>query len=568
MKKRYISKVAKWQFTQIPYAGRFCALYIRVSKDEFKRNEAGEKERRQSVKTQTADAIEYAKKNGWEYKVYDADCDISGGEELQDRPALQELKADIEAKKVHTVLVRKLDRIFRNRDLQEFFRVEVFRPNGVDIRLINDSSFSLFSQSGKLNATIQGVQNEDFLIALSETIIRNKNNAVSEGKLRTSPPFGYGIKEIDGIRGGYIRENEAEIIKEVFKRCINGEGVKTITLDLIQRGVKTKRGNRLHTSTVLKWLRNPAYKGRLIYNGKEGKNPYPVLIPVEEWQKANEQITTRATSHGINRGGASNTHLLTGLLQCGYCGDRLDRGEITSHNVFRNMVYSFNSTIRKNENGKSGRVKYHQYRCQTKGKHNASACPDSISVNAESYEKVIKELVRTMIEYDYSKTLIKTNSKFEQIKLKIEQAEIKLGKFNDRKKEIKQRYAGLDIEQKEYDDLIEMIDGNISKVEIELNSLKEQKEIYSGTATVEALNQLGKWDTLTLEQQKTGLHKLFDKIKLYSDRMEIYYKATPDEAFIVPIRYVKHKGYQPDFISVFDKLMKDLNKRLAKHIGN
>ena len=92
MKTPKKSKLDNFRFRQTPYEGKVVALYIRVSSDEFVKNEDGERERRTSIKTQTEDSIAKAMSMGWtKYVIYDEDCNISGAEDELTRPSISRL---------------------------------------------------------------------------------------------------------------------------------------------------------------------------------------------------------------------------------------------------------------------------------------------------------------------------------------------------------------------------------------------------------------------------------------------------------------------------------------------
>lgn len=545
MKQKRKSVLDKFAFKPTSTEGKQAAIYIRVSSEEFTRNDQGEKERRQSVQTQQADAIALAEKNGWTYGIYDEDCNVSGSEDLADRPSLQRLKADIEAGKVHTVIIRELSRLFRNAALQGSYVQNVFKPYGVQVVSLSEPELNLHSPTGKLVAGIKGWQNEQFLIETSARSKRSKDNKAAEGTLRTNPPFGYGIEEKDGIRKGYIKPEEAAIIRELFQRSAAEEGTPKITQDFSARGIKPKRAKVLNAASVLSWLKNPIYKGVLIYNGKECKSPYEPIVTAKVWDDANKGIRDRANLWGVTRRASSNSHLLTGLLQCGYCCDRIEAGEqVTAYQLYRNYNKSINNTGR-NIDGK-GRKFYHIYTCQTKYKHNASACPESIGINAEHIEAIAK-LYSTMIARDYANNLTSQAEALTAINKRIQSEEQKLQGIEKRKQDAYEMFTTGEVDKTDYLGLSKAASEALAKQEKILAGLKAQRKGIEQQADKQALEQLSQWDSLTMEQRKEGLSRLFSSFRVYADKLVITYRGS-GTSVTLPITYTKREGYRVDTV--------------------
>ena len=522
-------KMDRFEFRPTPAVGKMIGLYIRVSSNEFARNEAGERERRASVTTQTQDAIGDAIANGWDYKIYDQDCDVSGSEELADRPALQQLKKDIEAGKIHTVSARAMDRLFRNSDLQSFFRNKVFLPHGVGLRLLSDKSFNWFSESGNLVSAITGIQNQDFLIKLSVLSRRSKIKLAEEGKLRTPPAYGYGVSEIDGVRKTYIKPNEAKIIEEVFARCIGGEGTYKISQELNCRGIKPRRGRYFPNSTIACWLRNPTYKGVLDYNGTEYKSPYEPIVTPEVWQKANDAIGLRKDDHGLNRRRAANSHLLTGLTKCGYCVTRLDNGETATYTIYPNMIASRNRS-------KNGNI-IPTYFCQTRYKNHPIACPEARAIRAVLIEDFVVDHLRDLV---VNRAKSGGMEKRKQLFIsQISQKENEIKKLKERSEKSLKMYGSGVIDEDAMLTIRETAKVKIQALGQAVETLKnELAPMAAGTVTVDTING---WEALSLTEQKKVVGKLIEKILVYKDRVEIYPRANPETPTVAHIGGTAHK---------------------------
>ena len=535
----------RFTFKQTPYEGKKCGLYIRVSQDEFVKNSLGERERRASVDAQTQDAIAWAKKQGFEYIVYDQDCDISGSEDAINRPAITRIIADIEAGKLHTVYAREQSRFCRNEKLWHTFVWDYFFKYGVDYK--DGDGTDIKTPSGRMIAGIKSGQNQTFLTENATKSMRSKLLAAERGTLRTVPPYGYGIQEIDGVRKGYHKPEEAEVIKELFSRCANGEGSQRLVNDLIARGIKSKRGKHVDAANLIRWLRNPIYKGVCTHNGKEYKSPYEPIVTPELWQQAQDQIKVRAGRYNLDRRAAANSHLLTGVIQCGYCSDILDSGKATTHNVSRNYITCLNKTWTKDGKGGYKRISYMNYRCQTKYKHHAISCPESISLNAAYIEGEVKSWIEAMIANDYGKEFSLLGSQLSKLNAEIETTKQRIAKLVSKRKQIIQDDADLKYDtESDYRTALDRVKANVAKEESRLNDLIQQRAAISGTATIEAIETLSSWDKLSIEQRKIGILKLFDRIKVYKDKLVISYRASPDSTLDIPLKFIAQKGIRID----------------------
>lgn len=142
-----------------------------------------------------------------------------------------------------------------------------------------------------------------------------------------------------------VNAEQAAIVREVFARYAQGDGLRTIARDLNARGVDPPRAGRRGTgswgpSALHEMLRRVLYAGRVewgrshkVYRGgtktRTAEHPHE-LVSVEAphlrivnpdlW--AAVQVRCGA-SNGSRRAGRPATYLLSGILRCGSCGGPL-----------------------------------------------------------------------------------------------------------------------------------------------------------------------------------------------------------------------------------------------------
>ena len=377
------SIIDKNTFAKTTQAGKLAAIYIRVSSDAKTRNADGELEERESIPAQKEDGIAYANEQGWRYQVYDADCDISGTAEIADRPAMRQLMTDMASGKIHTVICRALDRLFRNHYEQDKFEALVVR-HGITIKgLKEDIDFSTFE--GRLVAGIKGRMAAQDVVKRGSESKKSKERKAKAGTLRIRPPLGYQIVEFDSIRSGKVKESEAALVREIFSRYIAGEGINQISKSLVARGATGKKNGQLNTSRISGIIHNPLYKGALVYKGQSYGSPYPAIIDAETWARANQQ----ASRIGYKGGKVStrNKSLLAGLIKCGHCHDRAKATGKAGYDYY----------IMQRLKQASGK-QYNLYRCYSYARLGKATCRDSKSIMADVIEPFATDWLHRIVE--------------------------------------------------------------------------------------------------------------------------------------------------------------------------
>ena len=189
---------------------------------------------------------------------------------------------------------------------------------------------------------------------------------VMEGQWRGGlVPYGYRLeflgrtnKKNQPVRDLVIDEDESAVVKEIY-RLITAEGYGTNRMAsyLNKKGIKTKRGTTLWRGTSIRAIiGNPVYKGILRF-GPERSEPFEKLriVSDETFDRCLEIVKGRAPDapkervEPIQQGSRS---MLTGLLYCGSCGNRL--------------CYSHNTTHRKLADGTEKVYDRNLYRCYRK----------------------------------------------------------------------------------------------------------------------------------------------------------------------------------------------------------
>src|SRR6476661_8504279 len=230
-----------------------CAIYARVSTDQ------GLEQDFNSLDAQYDASQAYIRSQahaGWTLlrAKYD-DGGFSGGN--TDRPALQRLLDDVRAGKIDVIVVYKVDRLTRS--LADFAKlVELFDRHNVSFVSVTQQ-FNTTTSMGRLtlNVLLSFAQFEREVTSerIRDKIAASKRKGIWVGG---NLPLGYEMK--DGKIA--IVEEEAELVRSIFKRYLELGSVNELVRDLRERNIRTK-AKRLSTGATRGGI--PFGRGALYY---------------------------------------------------------------------------------------------------------------------------------------------------------------------------------------------------------------------------------------------------------------------------------------------------------------
>jgi len=190
-----------------------------------------------------------------------------------DRPALQQLLADVRAGKITIVVVYKVDRLTRS--LADFAKlVELFDEFRVSFVSITQS-FNTTSSMGRLtlNVLLSFAQFEREVIGER---VRDKIAASKRKGLWVGGPVPLGYRCLD--KKLEIVPDEAEAVRTIFTRYLELGSMGALVAELDRRGIKTKAsarrggqksgGIRFGVGSLAYLLKNRFYIGEITYRGE------------------------------------------------------------------------------------------------------------------------------------------------------------------------------------------------------------------------------------------------------------------------------------------------------------
>lgn len=327
--------------------GLITALYERLSRDDEQLGDSN------SIVNQKKMLETYCEQNGYTNIVHYTDDGYSGGS--FDRPDWKRLIEDIEAGKVGMVITKDMSRIGRNY-LEVGYYTEIYFgqknirfiaiANGVDSENQGSSEFAPF-----LN-----VMNEWYLRDCSRKIRATKQVIGNSGKhISSHAPYGY-KKDPEDKHHWLVDEEAAEVVRRIYRLCIEGKGIQMIAKQLQADKIETpgyyqaKRSNgvyknRLDVLDPYKWsgtmvkhiLTKPDYLGYTVnfrttsksYKDKKSiQNPpdkwavfegtQEPIIDLETWQLCQKLLGTPRRCDTIEE-----SNPFTGLVYCADCGEKM-----------------------------------------------------------------------------------------------------------------------------------------------------------------------------------------------------------------------------------------------------
>jgi len=292
-----------------------CAIYTRKSSEE------GLEQSFNSLDAQREACQAFIlsqRQEGWRALParYD-DGGYSGGN--LERPALKQLLADVEASKVDTIVVYKVDRLTRS--LADFAKiVETLDARGVSFVSVTQQ-FNTTSSMGRLtlNVLLSFAQFEREVTGerIRDKIAASKRKGMWMGGAR---PLGYDAKE----RKLIVNLKEAQLVCDLYRLYLELGCVSKLKSHLDQQGIKSRArisaagnhsgGASYSRGALYQILKNRLYLGEIVHRDQVYAGEHQGIVPRELWDRAQAQL--RSDNQGRRIGiRATAPSLLAGLLE-------------------------------------------------------------------------------------------------------------------------------------------------------------------------------------------------------------------------------------------------------------
>ncbi|MGM9643042.1 MAG: recombinase family protein, partial [Eubacteriales bacterium] len=320
---------------------KLAAAYIRVS---------DERQDEYSPDSQLKKIREYAAREGYyipdEYVFYD---DGISGRNTKKRGDFNRMIA-MSKEKDHpfeTIFVWKFSRFARNQE-QSIVYKNLLRKKGVSVVSVSEPI-----PEGPFGALIERIiewMDEFYSINLSTEVTRGMTEKASRGEPNTPPPVGYYMKD----KKWFPDEEAANIVREVFTRYANGEGQRTIAVDLGNRGIRTKFGGKPENRWIDYMLNNPSYIGMIRWSldgaravaKRDYHNENIMIVPgqhepiisAELWETVQKKLEEQRKKYPKYAKKEQQTeYMLKGLVRCSSCGGTLAASAMGKRDKYRSL---------------------------------------------------------------------------------------------------------------------------------------------------------------------------------------------------------------------------------------
>lgn len=314
------------------------AAYCRVSTDND--------DQRESLETQKAHYEAWIRLHSdWEYAGVFYDFGITGTK-ADVRDGLQALLYECRIGRIDYVLTKSVSRFSRNttdclalvRELLSYKVSIYFEKENLDTG----------SMETELVLAILSSLAQEESESISKNVKWGNQKRIKSGKFRAgTAPYGY---ELDSDGRYVIIPTEAEIVQFIFESVVSGTGTHKICKELDSRGVKTRRGGKWSTTTIMGILNNEKYVGDVRYcktytdhsfrrhknnsavNSPEVKDHHEAIISRELYATAHDILEQRLRERGIRRKDEKyqRRYAFSSKIICGECGTTFKRQVISS----------------------------------------------------------------------------------------------------------------------------------------------------------------------------------------------------------------------------------------------
>lgn len=366
------------------------AAYCRVSTDS--------EDQLNSYKSQVQHYTDLIKsKSEWDLAGIYADEAITGTQ-VTKREDFQRLINDCMNGDVDMIITKSISRFARN-TLDTLKYVRMLKEKGIAV-FFEEENINTLTMDGELLLVILSSVAQQEVENISANVKKGLKMKMQRGELvGFQGCLGYDYHPED--KSISINEEEAEIVRYIFRRYIEGAGGSVIAQELENLGYKTKRGStRWAETTVIGIIKNEKYKGDILMGktftldpiskrrldnfGEEDqfyiRDHHEAIISEEMFEKAQEILKRRAKPRRLGTDGKrekfSRKYAFSCMLECGFCGGTLTRRSWHSGSQYNKVIWQ----------------------CVTATKKGKKFCPDSKGIAEETIEQAFIESYRLLCQ--------------------------------------------------------------------------------------------------------------------------------------------------------------------------
>ncbi len=346
--------------TQTPKKLRVAA-YCRVSTDS--------EEQLNSYSTQVTYYTNYIKsKPEWEFVGIYADEGITGTS-AKKRKEFMRMINDAMNGKIDLIIVKSVSRYARN-TVDSLSNVRMLREKGVKIFFEKENIDSLDPKCDMILSIYSSLAEEESR-SISTNIRWSVQKRFEKGKVIMcfNCLYGYGQDKDGNV---YIKEDEAEVVRDIYFGFLIGKSYQNIVEELKNRNIPSPKGNNTWSkSTIKSMLQNEKYMGdailqktykrdfltqRRVKNTGQApqryvENNHPAIIDKDTWNAVQAELKRRNELRSVERTGKgryNGQYAFSGKIVCGLCGGGFRRHNYINYNK-KEYVWTCKQHVKSNK---------------------------------------------------------------------------------------------------------------------------------------------------------------------------------------------------------------------------
>ena len=272
-----------------------------------------------------------------------SDAGISGTQTAT-REGFMRMMDDCRKGLIDCIWTKSVSRFGRN-TVDTLIYTRELRSLGIDV-FFEKENLHTMDAAGEMLLTLVAAFAESEMESHSENVKWGKRRRFERGIIETiniSNMLGF-YQDNDGVT---IVEEEAEIVRRIYREYLDGFNMDDIAAHLNADGVPTKKGGVKYTSTqISNMLRNEKYMGDCLLQKHISINPithrnirnrgeldqyyiedcYPAIIEKDSWFVVQEMMN----QYGHNHLNSSEAHPFRGKMYCAVCGKSFQQAYTTA----------------------------------------------------------------------------------------------------------------------------------------------------------------------------------------------------------------------------------------------
>lgn len=289
-------------------------IYVRVSSDRAEGRSVAEQER---------DCRSVCESNGWNVRRVVTDNDLSASRyRTSERPGYLELQQILRPGDV--LVTWESSRGYR--DLEDYLTIRNLCASRDVLLSYSGRTYDLTEGDDRFTTGLDALIAEKYAEETRKRILRAHQANLQAGKPHGRIPYGY--QAVRDPHTGKIVDRvpdpaEAPIIREAYRRVLDGESLGSICRDFNARGITPLRRREWEVNLLKPLLLRPSNAGLRSHKGEVvTEGTWEGIVSREDWERVSAVLSDPERTARAYRG-MEPRYLLSGIATCSECGDRL-----------------------------------------------------------------------------------------------------------------------------------------------------------------------------------------------------------------------------------------------------